>query len=138
FRNVRRHSVVTDPTVLSLRIDESLHFANADYLKKVVSDCLAQQGGAVRHLVLQCSAVNAIDLSAVLMLQELSESLCLRGITLHLSEVKGPVMDSLQRSDVLERLSGRVFLCQQQAMEALTDGRLCNVSQESRAQITTQ
>ncbi|MEM9398518.1 MAG: SulP family inorganic anion transporter, partial [Pseudomonadota bacterium] len=47
FRNVRRHSVVTDPTVLSLRIDESLHFANADYLKKVVSDCLAQQGGAV-------------------------------------------------------------------------------------------
>ncbi|MEO0437346.1 MAG: sulfate permease [Pseudomonadota bacterium] len=131
FRNVRRHSVITDPGVLSLRIDESLHFANADYLRKVVSDLLREQNWQVEHLVLQCSAVNAIDLSAVLMMQELCESLSQRGIALHLSEVKGPVMDSLKRSDMLARLSGRVFLCQQQAMEALTGDTTFSIQQNT-------
>ena len=41
------------------------------------------------------------------------------GITLHLSEVKGPVMDRLQRSDFLHHLTGQVFLSHYQALEAL-------------------
>ncbi|MBQ0772768.1 MAG: sodium-independent anion transporter, partial [Sphingomonadales bacterium] len=37
----------------------------------------------------------------------------------HLSEVKGPVMDRLQRSHFLEQLSGKVFLSQNAAYSAL-------------------
>ena len=29
FRNIHRHRVETDPTILTLRVDESLYFANA-------------------------------------------------------------------------------------------------------------
>lgn len=41
------------------------------------------------------------------------------GVTFHLSEVKGPVVDRLKRSQFLEHLTGRVFLSQHQAMAAL-------------------
>ena len=42
------------------------------------------------------------------------------GVTLHLSEVKGPVMDRLARTGFLGELSGKVFLTQNEAFEALT------------------
>jgi SulP family sulfate permease len=48
-------------------------------------------------------------------MQRLSE----QGIKLHLSEVKGPVMDKLKRSHFLSQLTGEVFLSQHQACEAL-------------------
>jgi len=38
------------------------------------------------------------------------------GITLHLSEVKGPVMDRLKRSHFLEELTGKVHLTQYDAV----------------------
>ena len=40
-------------------------------------------------------------------------------IKLHLSKVKGPVMDRLERTDFLSKLSGKVYLSQHQAVEAL-------------------
>ena len=40
-------------------------------------------------------------------------------IRLHLSEVKGPVMDRLKRSHFLEELTGKVFLSQHEAACAL-------------------
>ena len=44
------------------------------------------------------------------------------GIKLHLSEVKGPVMDRLQRTHFVEELSGKVYLSQSRAFEeALRD-----------------
>ncbi len=41
------------------------------------------------------------------------------GLSLHLSEVKGPVMDRLQRAHFLTDLTGQVFLSQYDAMRAL-------------------
>jgi sulfate permease, SulP family len=69
----------------------------------------------VKHVVLMCSAVNAIDASALESLEEINHRLADAGIKLHLSEVKGPVMDRLKRTDFLEHLSGRVFLSQYEA-----------------------
>jgi SulP family sulfate permease len=39
---------------------------------------------------------------------------------LHFSEIKGPVMDKLKKSHLLEHLHGRVFLTNYQAIQALT------------------
>jgi SulP family sulfate permease len=77
---------------------------------------------ALRHVVLQCSAINDIDASALDSLEAINERLRDAGLQLHLSEVKGPVMDKLQRSDFLQRLSGRVFLTHHQAVRSL-DGQ---------------
>lgn len=118
YRNVLRHAVVTQPDVLALRMDESLYFANARALEDRINAAVAARP-ALRHVVLQCSAINDIDASALDSLEAINERLRDAGLQLHLSEVKGPVMDKLQRSDFLQRLSGRVFLTHHQAVRSL-------------------
>lgn len=118
FRNVQRFAVRESSSVLSLRLDESLYFPNARYLEDRVGALLAERP-QVRHLVLMCSGVNLIDASGLDSLEAIRFRLQEAGISLHLSEVKGPVMDQLQRSEFLQRLSGPVFLSQYQALHQL-------------------
>lgn len=120
FRNIKRHAVRTAASLLTIRIDESLYFANARYLEdhlynRVLQDC------PVRNVVLMFSAVNEVDMSALESLEAINTRLGEIGIKLHLSEVKGPVMDRLKRSHFLDDLTGEVFLSQYDAMAALTD-----------------
>lgn len=118
FRNVRRHDVVCMPDVLGLRIDESLFFANARAIENVIQQEVAARP-ELRHVVLNCAAVNSIDASALESLELVMHRLDDAGIRLHLSEVKGPVMDRLKRSDFLHHLTGDVFLSHYRALEAL-------------------
>jgi SulP family sulfate permease len=118
FRNILRYKVITDPSVLTLRIDESLYFANTRYLEDLILERTAEDA-ALRHVVLMCSAVNEIDMTALETLEALLHHLKDRGIALHLSEVKGPVMDRLERSSFLTHMTGKVFLSQHDAFAAL-------------------
>jgi SulP family sulfate permease len=118
FRNVLRHRVVTNAEVVSLRVDESLYFANARALEDWINDAVAEHPQA-RHIVLQCSAVNDIDASALESLEAIDRRLRDAGIAFHLSEVKGPVMDRLKTTHFLRNLSGQVFLSHYQAVQAL-------------------
>ena len=118
FRNIHRHAVVTDPSLVTLRVDESLYFANARHLEdlmlaRVAADC------PVKNVVLMCPAVNEIDLSALEALEAINTRFKSMGVGFHLSEVKGPVMDRLKKTDFLKKLNGRVFLTQFQAWQAL-------------------
>lgn len=125
FRNVKRHKVETVPGVLSIRIDESLYFANARYLEDLVTDQATGNPG-LTDVVLMCSAVNAIDMSALESLDAIRHHLDDMGVRLHLSEVKGPVMDRLAGTDFLAALDGRVYLSQHQAMQAICNARAAN------------
>ena len=118
FRNPLRHTVVTSPQVLGLRVDESLYFANARALEDRINAAVADNP-ALAHVVLQCSAINDIDASALESLEAIEKRLRDSHIALHLSEVKGPVMDRLQATDFLQHLSGQVFLTHFQAIQAL-------------------
>jgi SulP family sulfate permease len=117
FRNVERHKVFTVPHVLSIRIDEALTYLNARWLEEYVLEQVADRP-AVRHVILMCSAVNAIDASGLESLEAINHRLGDAGIGLHLSEVKGPVMDRLQRTHFVEELNGKVFLSQARAFES--------------------
>ncbi len=119
FRNILRHDVQTDPAVLSLRVDESLYFANARFLEDYVSNRVVGDT-VLRHVILMCSAINEIDLSAVESLEAINLRLSEMGVTLHLSEVKGPVMDRLQRGHFLDQLTGKVYLSQYDAFRSAT------------------
>lgn len=118
FRNVERHKVFTDPRVMTIRIDESLTYLNARWLEEFVLEAVADQPD-LRHLILMCSAVNAIDASALESLEVINHRLADGGVSLHLSEVKGPVMDALERSHFLAALSGKVFLSQNNAYQSV-------------------
>jgi SulP family sulfate permease len=118
YRNILRHDVITDPAVVSLRVDESLYFANARYLEDKIQNRVAGDK-AVRHVILQCSAINEIDLSALESLEAINDRLREMGVQLHLSEVKGPVMDRLKRAHFLSELTGKVYLSQFEAAQDL-------------------
>ena len=119
FRNIHRHAVDTDPSLLTIRIDESLYFPNARFLEDYVLDRISGDK-EIRNVVLMCSAVNVIDFSALEALEALNLRLKDLEIKLHLSEVKGPVMDRLEKSHFLHDLTGRVFLSQFDAWIALS------------------
>ena len=118
FRNVKRHTVVTDPGIVSIRVDASLYFPNARFLEDVVNEAVAAQPDA-RHVILVCPAVNTVDASALESLEAINLRLKDGGISLHLSEVKGPVMDRLKRSHFLHELTGQVHLTQFDAVSSI-------------------
>jgi SulP family sulfate permease len=119
FRNVKRHDVFTDPRVLTIRVDESLTYLNARWLEEFVLDEVAERP-KIKHLIVMSSAVNAIDASALESLEAINHRLKDTGVKLHLSEVKGPVMDRLKRSSFLAELTGKVWLSQNDAFNMLS------------------
>jgi len=119
FRNIHRHQVETRPEILTLRVDESLYFVNARFLEDLILQRLATDK-AIRHVVLMFSAVNSVDYSALESLEELNRRLADAGLQLHLSEVKGPVMDRLETTHFIDHLSGQVFLSQFDAWQVLS------------------
>ncbi|RCV91774.1 SulP family inorganic anion transporter [Billgrantia montanilacus] len=118
FRNVQRHAVETDERLAILRVDESLYFANARYLEDTVM-ALATRQPSLEHIVLACQAVNVIDASALESLEVINARLKDAGVTMHLAEVKGPVMDRLYNTDFCRELTGQVYLSTYDAWQTL-------------------
>ncbi|MBL8369221.1 MAG: sulfate permease [Candidatus Accumulibacter sp.] len=125
FRNVERHRVETLPELLMLRIDADLFFGNVDAIVDHLEHLLkerAAKGQSTRDVLLVMSAVSSIDTTGLYVLNEINRSLHEQSIKLHLSEVKGPVMDRLQRSELLKRrLGGRVFLSTAEAFKHFSE-----------------
>lgn len=118
YRNVQRYKVELHPAILSLRIDESLMFANAQEVEQQILKEVTLHD-KLRHVVLMGSGINHIDASGVEMLIQLNDLLNEQGIFLHLSEIKGPVLDKLKLVKFIENMSGQAFLTQHQAMQTL-------------------
>jgi SulP family sulfate permease len=109
FRNVQRHQVEVDDQTVFLRVDASLYFANARYLEDTILALVADRPD-MKNLVLACQAVNEIDASALESLEAINNRLADTGVSLHLAEVKGPVMDRLKKTAFCDELTGQVFL----------------------------
>ena len=119
FRNVERHEVRTDPGVLAIRIDENLYFGNVRYLEQRVRE-LAAERPRLRHLLLIASGINHVDSTGLECLERCAETLKPAGLSLHLAEVKGPVMDRFESSGFADRLGRDHFhLSTHAALEAL-------------------
>ncbi len=119
FRNVLRHDVKTCPETCALRIDESLYFANTKELERTLLSAVADEP-KLKNIVLICSAVNSIDSSALDTLERTIEELDSAGVKLYLAEIKGPVMDRLEKIGFVERFGeDNIFLSTHQAMEFL-------------------
>jgi SulP family sulfate permease len=69
--------------------------------------------------VINCSSISNIDASALETLEEINNELKNLKIQMHFTEIKGPVMDRLKQSNLINELSGTVYLTHYQAMHAL-------------------
>jgi SulP family sulfate permease len=121
FRNIQRHDVQTSEHILAVRIDENLYFANTRYLEEYLLKAIADHPQA-QVLLLNCSAINHVDASALETLERLFEGFREAGIDVYLSDVKGPVMDQLKRAH-FDKFIGEdhIFLSIHLAMRTLTD-----------------
>jgi len=120
FRNVRRHQVETWPRLLFMRVDENMTFTNSGRIETAIVSEIAANPSAV-HVILVMSSVSVIDSTAVESMERLAQSLRPSGVSLHLSDVKGPVMDRLRHSHLLAAIApGKVFLSANVAAEELS------------------
>ncbi|MEZ5560265.1 MAG: sulfate permease [Pseudomonadales bacterium] len=120
FRSARRYDVETFPHVAAIRIDENLYFGNANQVENKLLKIIQRRPGT-RHVLLVCSAVNLIDISGLEMLYRVNQTFDAMGVKLHLAEVKGPVMEQLEASDFVMKLTGSVFFTTDQAMRDLAE-----------------
>jgi len=114
FRNVERHQVEVFPGLIALRIDESIYFANSQLIAEKIEGLLSEHP-STNCVLLILSAVNQLDTTALGMLTELEKTLSARHITLQFAEIKGPVQDRLQPTELGDRMQNRIFLSTQQA-----------------------
>jgi len=120
FRSIARHKVETWPEILLVRVDENLYFANVGHVQDIITREL-QKYPDTRHLVLVMSGVGFVDSSALYSLQLAMHSLRDAGITIHLADVKGPVLERLRRTKLFEQMApGEVFPTPQAAVTALS------------------
>jgi SulP family sulfate permease len=118
FRNIERYPAETQPELLVLRIDANLFFGNVEAVSERIESELATHPSA-RHLVLVMTAVSSIDTTALFALSEMNDRMKRRNIGMHLAEVKGPVMDRLRQSTLLQQLNGQLFLSTAMACDHL-------------------
>jgi len=118
FRAARRYDVETFAHVAAIRIDESLFFANTNQIENKLLKIVQRRPGT-RHVILVCSAINMVDVSGLEMLYRINDNFARMGITLHLAEVKAPVMEQLEADDFVEALSGTIYFSTDQAMRDL-------------------
>ncbi|MDH4394124.1 MAG: sulfate permease [Limnobacter sp.] len=116
FRNEKRHKVDMVPGVVSVRVDESLYFPNARWLEDSILELSTSKQGTYA-LILQCNAINHIDASALESLEKIDENLHAMGVTLYLSEVKGPVQDQLALSHWYASIQPRIALTHLEAID---------------------
>lgn len=109
FRNIHRYKVKTFENLLIMRIDESLFFGNSQSVYQQVIQ-LANDYPNAQELILIMSAVNHIDLTAQEMLAELNQEVMAQNKRLHFCVIKGPVMDAIKHTPIIQNLSGQIFL----------------------------
>jgi SulP family sulfate permease len=120
YRNIKRHSVETWPHLLLLRVDESITFANINYIEEFINAELRQQPD-IKHIVLIFTSISDIDTTALEVLENLNHTLQTSKMTLHISEAKGPVLDKLEKTDFLKQLQpGKAFFHTEDAVRELS------------------
>ncbi len=94
FRNIERHQVELTEGLLSIRVDESLYFANARYLNNFVLRKLSDRP-RVHTVLLIASGINQMDATGMEMLKSLINELGDIRVRLLMSDIKGHVLDRM-------------------------------------------
>lgn len=120
FINVKRfdHLHVKDE-VLVVRIDAQLFYANSEYFRDKLSKLEVEKKN-LKVVILDASAINGMDSSALHMIHDLVENYKSRGIRFIMTSVRGPIRDILKRADLTEYIGEENFyLSVEDAMEYL-------------------
>ncbi|GAB2269425.1 Probable sulfate transporter 3.4 [Dionaea muscipula] len=111
YQNIGRYKeALRVPSFLILAVESPIYFANATYLQERIlrwiveeeEGIIANNESALRCVILDMSAVTAIDTSGIDLLQELRMMLQKRSLQMVLVNPSGTVTEKLQESKVLD------------------------------------
>ncbi len=88
----------TDPRMIIIRVDASLYFANARYVRERAGEQLAQQPDA-KWVILDMSGVNDIDAVALSTLGTIKEDFAHHDVTLVFAGMKAQVREVVEKAD---------------------------------------
>ncbi|HEX2621954.1 MAG TPA: sulfate permease [Phototrophicaceae bacterium] len=95
-------------TLLIYRPDESLYFANVQYLEQFLRQRIAERP-KVKYLILECSAINTMDASAIEVLTDFADELGENGVELYFAGLKDRVRERVDRVNFSERVGTQRF-----------------------------
>ncbi len=103
YRNLSRFPEAIDRSdALVFRFDSELYFANIEYFRDRLDQMIDRKKSTLRVIVLNAQSIYSIDSTASRGLQELVHDMKSRGIDFYLSEVIGPVRDTLSNTGLLQ------------------------------------
>lgn len=102
FRNINRFDdALVRNDVLIFRFDAPLYFANKDYfVEKLYGMAKRRTPGALKFVIFDAEAVNSVDCTAILMLQQVIENFKDQGIKFYITNPIGPVRDVIKTSSL--------------------------------------
>jgi sulfate permease, SulP family len=101
----------TIPGLVIYRYDAPLCFANAENFKDRALRSIDLETKPVEWFVLNTEAISEIDITAMDMLEELSDELATRGITFAMARVKQDLYAQLKQSPLLKKITEeRIYL----------------------------
>lgn len=110
YRNIARFPEAKDrPDVLVYRFDSQLYFANIQYFVDSLCEAIKKKDPALKMVVINAQAINALDMSAVYGLKDLLISLKERNYTIYFTEVIGPVRDTMKKTGIYELIGKEHF-----------------------------
>ena len=108
------------PQVYALRMDAELDFAAASAFERTIVEHLNQHP-EVQHVCLFAHPINRIDVTGVETFAQLHQLLIRKGITLHISGIKLPVLTALQKAGQLQPSATlRLYRTDAEAIKALS------------------
>lgn len=120
FRSLKREGTAAREQIVTVRIDESVYFANARQVENKLLKIVERKPGT-RHLIVVFSSVNLVDSSGLEMLERVNTNLRASNVTCHLAEVKHAILQQFESVGFIERLSGEVFFSTDEAVRTLSE-----------------
>ena len=105
------------PKVTAMRFDGQLYFANVSYFEQSVASLVSNDPN-LRYLLVDSRGINGLDASGAEMLRGLVDRLRSNGIELAFCNIKGPVVEVMRNTGLLDKIGReRIFLTEQAALQ---------------------
>ncbi|WP_456378562.1 SulP family inorganic anion transporter [Lutibacter sp.] len=119
YRNIKRFSqLIVKKDILIIRFDAQLHFANTTYFKDVIYKEAHKKGKDLKIIIIDGESLNNLDSSGVYALDEIVNYFKRKDISLYFSGLKGPVRDTLYKSNIIKNIGQEhCFMSIQEAVD---------------------
>ena len=120
YRNIKRFEGALEVkiSILIVRFDAQLYFANVQYFKDKLDEYVAEKGKNLKLIIIDGESINSIDSSGVYMLYEIIKKYNNLEIDIAFTGMKGPVRDVFEKSEIMKEITYKnCFMSVQEAVD---------------------